>query len=404
MPLSRSGSSSTDTFFNIQPRHFQNYLENHFRISYSGGEIDYDFPIDYHPFYQQVNRRPENPQLAKKLNQEIDNIQTYKICSESQALALFLEQVKPDLLGLMHNEHAGGTYQFTSHKPSQDLVAAFDLSNKYFDTPAHLGERPDPWPKWHHRNDYMREVTLKERLKSFAIRFKDIKGRKIIGPVSVGQYMESIKPECQVLTPEIGLWWPEDIDDSSPSNQTRLVTYHDNQYYSAIKFPDGETRIIAYPKSIQVDKCSNQEYIKLSRKMLWQESIEIRNWTLEKLKDLLLKNQDSLDLKSREVKEVKSELKYARETMFKGKDRTIRKSEQVDLEARWSLQNALIVGHSIQMYRNYNLKQAESQSKILLKQVRSCIGEMQIKGLNQKIRSIVSRLLLSQILANKPES
>lgn len=343
------------------------YLEGDWRPLYSGLEIDYQFPIMHPPFYQPRDRSIEG--LGKPLR-------------ESNALADLIDRARPQLLGLMHSNHVSGAYTFLSHRPSSELIESFDLLNQSLGVRPHLGERPDPGRRWKtKRPDLLKEERLDSRKRKMERKFGSLEGKSLVGCVSAAQYLESLKPEALALTPEAGLWIPEEIDDRSLSGEKREVNKKREagreRWYGNLPLGDGEEMEICYHtfKSQGEDREVAEE-TELTRGMAGVEAIELRRYFLSKADQIfeqakpLLRDKDSPRLRERRAINVegarvndKSMLIFRADPSYR---RPASKAEAQDLKLRWGMQTCLWLGHSLSLYREHGLEEAEERQAELL--------------------------------------
>lgn len=372
------------------------YLESNWRPLYSGLEVDYHFPISSPPFLQRRGKSAEG--LSPPL-------------PESCALADLLDMARPDLLCLMHSNHVAGAYDYFAKRPSSDLVEAFDQVAQEFNTPRHLAERPDPGRRWKTaRPDLLKEPTLKDRLRRAEVRFGDLAGLTLAGCVSAAQYLESLSPDSQVLTPEAGIWTPAGIDDTSPSGETREVTVRRFQKNGAWRegvYGNLLGAEICYQTSpASGDAPQKSKTVPLTRGMAGVEAIEARRHFLERADRIfeqakpLLEGQDSHWLRERRAITIPGSRVNDRSMLIFRSDAAYRKqatvAQETDLRLRWGMQSCLWLSHSLQLYRHHGLdKQAAAQEE-LLRQARGALlqGLEETPSLDAAARSQLARVLL----------
>lgn len=372
------------------------YLESNWRPLYSGLEVDYHFPISSPPFLQRRGQSAEG--LSPPL-------------PESCALADLLDMARPDLLCLMHSNHVAGAYDYFAKRPSPELVAAFDQVAKELNVARHLAERPDPGRRWKtSRPDLLKEPALKDRLKRAEGRFGDLTGLTLAGCVSAAQYLESLSPDSQVLTPEAGIWTPTGIDDTSPSGEVRKVTVRRFQ-------KNGSWREGIYGHLLGREICyqtapasggapQRSETIPLTRGMAGVEAVEARRHFLDRADRIfeqakpLLEGQDSRWLRERRAITIPGSRVNDRSMLIFRSDAAYRRqatvAQETDLRLRWGMQSCLWLSHSLQMYRHHSLdRQADAQEELLSEARGSLLqGLEETPSLDAAARSQLARLLL----------
>jgi len=377
------------------------YLEGNWRPLYSSLEVDYHFPIMDPPFIQTRHQAPTGIALP---------------LPESCLLADLLDRTSPKLLGLMHANHVSGAYDYFLQRPSSDLIQAIDSVCRRLGIARHLGERPDPGRRWRTaRPDLLREVELKERLRRAEVRFGPLAGRSLAGCVSAAQYLQSLRADAQVITPEVGLWQPKGIDCLSSSGQVRQITIRRFKstkgwregFYGNLVLPGGQTIEICYlTQPAQGPASDRTSSIPLSRGMAGVEAVEARRHLLTKA-DLIwksatrqLKGQNSRWLNERRQVTVPASRVNDRSMLIFRCDQTYRRPATVaqveDLQLRWGMQSCLWLGHTLQLYQHHNLQQQANDQQALLEEAKSGLlsGLPALADPAQAARSQIARLLL----------
>ena len=376
-----------------------NYIEQNWRPLYSGLEVDYHFPINHPPFYQPEDRSLSD--LPKPL-------------PESVALSRLLKEANPALLGLLHSNHVSGVYSYLSHRPSPEAIEAYDLLSGSLGLERHLGERPDPGRRWKTlRPDFLKEPSLAERQRKAEQQFGSLRGKSLVGCVSAGQYLESLDSQAIVLTPEVGLWSPQGIEDTSQSEEKRqlkkVVSSGRERLYGILQMADGKKQEVCYHtrKSQEVD--GQQEVtMPLSRGMAGVEAVELRRNLLQ-ASDLIwaqaeskLKDQDSPWLRERRAIGVSGQRVNDKSMLIFRADpaylRPASKAQATDLKLRWGMQSCLWLGHNLLLYKEHGLAdEAEAQAELLEKARKRLLGDLpeQITEPTLLVKSQIGRMLLS---------
>jgi hypothetical protein len=373
------------------------YLEHHWRPIYQHLEVDYQFPIDHPPFWQ-----PRHMSI-RGLNQPLP---------ESLALAQLIEKIQPQLLGLMHGNHVSGVYTYLSHRPHHSLVEAWDEGTECFGLQAHLGERPDPGKRWQtKRPDLLKERRLADRLRRAEKRFGDLEGRRLVGCVSVAQFLESLNPEAVVLTPEVGLWQPEGIGDVSPSEQNRKVRIeHKNTskgwrqfWYGALTMPDGQQQTVCYHVlPAEGPSRAKTKTVPLTAGMAGVEAVELRRWFLihtDRIyreaslphETVRLFERSKISVPGERVND-QSMLIFRTAATYQ---REATRAQWADLHYRWGMQTCIWIGHGLQLYLEQgDERSARAQAKLLAQAKKTLLGGLpEVVPTELQVRSQVHRLV-----------
>jgi hypothetical protein len=378
-------------------------LDNYFAFNwhpyYLGWEVDYAFPIDYGPFFQPASRQP---------------LQKHAPLPESLALARWLKATKPGVLGLMHNEHVSGGYQFLVHRPSRSLVAGFDQINQCFGIPIHRGERPDPGERWiKARPDFLKERSLAHRQRLLERQVGPVEDRRYLGCVSVAQYLESLDAKAEVLTPEVGLWYREGIDDSSITGAVRETTVTRELTRRGMRIiqrgnltlPDGSEKRVCYHIQPDDPNAKTGKFIfPATRGMLGVEAIEHRRWFLAQADHIWLKAEEYLTLESprrseREAIRVpSSQVKDRAMLIFRTASQYLQLASvahQADFEARWAFHTARLLGWNEQLYREQGIDWAWKAQYELRAHCQDSLPPLKLTPASNASKSMIARWLLT---------
>jgi len=380
----------------IESPGLDSYLRSHWRPIYQHLEVDYQFPIDHPPFWQ-----PRHISI-RGLPQPLP---------ESLALAGLIEKIKPDLLALMHGNHASGVYTYLSHRPDSSLVEAWDQGTSCFGLQPHLGERPDPGKRWQtKRPDLLKERRLHDRLRRAETRFGDLDGRRLVGCVSVAQFLESLNPDAVVITPEVGLWQPTGIGDLSLSGQTRRVRIEHRQtskgwrqfWYGTMKMPDGKSQDVCYHVlAADGPSRSRNKTVPLTAGMAGVEAVEMRRWFMIRTDQVYSKasfphetvrlfERSKISVPGPRVNDQSMLIFRTAETY----QRPATKAQCADLQYRWGMQTCIWIGHGLQLYLEQGDKNAaREQDKLLQQATHSLLGGLpELTPANLQVRSQLHRL------------
>lgn len=379
-----------------------NYLRMNWRPLYQGLEVDYHFPIDHPPLLQPRHWAPEGMPVP---------------LPESLALADALRRVRPDVLGLMHGNHASGAYTYLSHAPDRSLIQAMDLSSERLGVAAHRGERPDPGKRWiMDRPDVLKEKRLKDRLARMHKMFGDIEGKRIIGCVSVAQYMESLRSDTVILTPEVGLFEIPGVSDTDLVEETRQVQMSVERtrkglreaYRNQLTMPDGSEQDILYhlaPTEREAGKAWMEDML-MTRGMAGVEAVEFRRFFLARADRIWAEygqqaTRDTSRLRERRKIQIPaarvndpSMLIFRSDPAYR---RTASQAQMADFSCRWAVQTCLWLGHGLQLYREQGLDgAAEKQAELLDWAQRFLLGDgLRSIPVAAQARSQLARLLLT---------
>lgn len=376
-----------------------NCLHHHWRPQYLGLEVDYAFPIDWGPFYQP--RGWTRPGLRLPL-------------PESLALADLISDVRPHLVGTMHANHASGVYSFFNHRPHASLIDAFDISTRAFGLRVHRGERPDPGKRWvKTRTDLLKERTLQDRLRRLRELVGDPGNRRYLGCVSIAQYLESLDPEAVILTPEVGIFDLPGIDDTQPTEQTRVVCDRIEQtrrgprrvVRGMMEMPDGSARQVCYHiHPPDTPSAGGEVELALTRGMAGVEAIERRRFWLARADRLWQAYRHQLDLltdRRRERERIRVPARAVNDRamlIFRTSPtymRTATVAEALDFEVRWALQDCLWLGHARQLYEEQGLEEAEAKAAALLELASSRLPALTPTPVAAQVQSQLARLLMT---------
>jgi len=381
----------------------ESYLRGNWRPLYLHLEVDYHFPIDHEPLLQPRSWAPQG--LPKPL-------------PESLAVADMIARARPDVLGLMHGNHASGAYSYFTHRPRRSLVAAFDESARKLGVAAHLGERPDPGKRWQTRRpDLLKERRLADRLKRMRRLFGDLEGQRVIGCVSVAQYAESLDPNTMTLTPEIGMFAIPGIDDLSPSGQQRQVTIANQQTRKGPRkatrgvmvMPDGSRHETLYHMTAATPGMPpTTETVAITRGMAGVEAVELRRFFLAHADRIWEGYREQLTVDSPRLRERKlirvpaarvndpSMLIFRADPAYQ---RPATVSQLADLRVRWGLQTCLWLGHGLQLYQEQGAIEAAAEQAKLLDWAQATLlpGGLTLVRPGRQARSQLARLLLSAL-------
>lgn len=377
------------------------YLRHNWRPLYQHLEVDYHFPVDHPPLYQPRAWAPEGLPVP---------------LAESLALADLLTATKPDLLGLMHANHASGVYSYFTHRPHRSLTAAMDDSTRRLGLGAHLGERPDPGRRWQTRRpDLLKERRLADRLTRMHRMFGDLEGRRVVGCVSVAQFMESLRPDTMTLTPEVGLFSIAGIDDLTPSGQTREVTVRREMTRKGprdvirgqVTMPDGTQRLTLYHVAAvgRIGVAYGQRRMALTRGMAGVEAVELRRYYLQHADRIWATakshlTDDTPRRREREHVTVPAARVNDPSMLIFRTDPAYRRAATVaqvnDLQIRWGVQTCLWLGHGVGLYAEQDLRAAAGEQEHVLQDARGYLldDRISLTPAGAQGRSQLIRLLL----------
>lgn len=391
----------------IESPSLDTYLRHNWHPHYLGLEVDYAFPIDSGPFYQPPHWAPDGAR---------------KPLQESLAIADLIEHRRPHLLGLMHNEHVSGSYNFISHRPHRSLVDAFDQSSARYGIPLHLGERPDPGKRWiQARPDFLKERRLQERRKYLERQVGEIGARRFLGCVSVAQYLESLNPEAVVLTPEVGFFTVADIACNFPTLEKRQVsqrvetTRRGERWIVRGKMllPDGTQKHICYHiHPVQAAGIPGEHFVPLTRGMAGVEAVELRRYWLGQADNIWKVSQPQLPYftarrKEREAINVPSARVKDRSMLIFRTASTYAKQATVaqaaDFAARWRFHDCRLLGYAYQLYLEQDMQPAAEEANILLTAAQRRLPQQLVQvDPSAQARSQIARLLLTaQVLSER---
>lgn len=384
----------------IEALSLDSYVRGHWRPIYQGLEVDYAFPIDHGPLFQPANWAPAG--WTKPL-------------PESLALAGLFRRVRPRLVGTMHANNASGVYSFLSHRPSRELVAAFDESTTRYGLRPHLGERPDPGGRWvRARPDLLKERRLTERIRDLKKLVGEPGERRYLGCVSAGMYLESLNPEAVMLTPEVGLWDLEHIADQGAVTETRTVRISVEATRRGLReiwrgemlMPDGAQRTVCYAirmTSATSPMPARTQTVTLTRGMAGVEAVERRRFWLAQADELWATWQAGVDKASHRRRERlainvpahrvndRSMLIFRTASQY---EQTATAAQAQDLRVRWALQDCLWLSHGVQLYAEQGLEEATLGAQALLDRALADLPALETIPVGAQVRSQAARLLL----------
>jgi hypothetical protein len=375
------------------------YLRHNWHPHYLGLEVDYAFPIDWGPFLQPPRYTPPSGKAP---------------LPESLAIAAWFQRRKPTVVGLMHNEHVSGSYQFLLQRPSRSLVAAFDDSTERYGLYPHAGERPDPGDRWiRARPDILKEVTLAKRERSLRAMVGDLGDQRFVGCVSVSQYLESLQYPVDVITPEIGMWYSDGIGDTDYSAMTRTVqvvretTRRGPRVVTrgTMTYPDGSNHEVCY--CIEPDdqhRVQGTMTVPVTRGMLGVEAVELRRWWLGQA-DLVWEHaQPQLTERTQRRQEREAigvpanRVKDRAMLIFRTAEQyrqPARWAHVADFHARWGFHTARLLGWNLQLYREAGLRDASDQQAALLLGCEQRLPTLVPVAPQAAVQSVIARWLLT---------
>ncbi len=373
------------------------WLAGDWRPWADGLEVDYAFPIDWGLMLQPRSWAPDGHKRP---------------LPESLALADAFERARPDFVAMLHANAVTGDYQFLSHRPSSALTAAFDEALSALGRPRHLGERPDAGRRWlAGRPDWMAERTLADRLRWLARNAGGpLEGRRWLGCVSAGMFLEAQNPECLVLTPEAGMFELPGCDDTSPAGEAVDVTVKTvrtrrgarDRTFTAVRFPDGSVRDVCVQSGPAGSGRPGRAA--LTAGMAGAIAVEVRRHWLGHLDRLFASARPDLRLDTPRLRErdaitVPHAYVNSRDmTTFRcaepyRSEATV--AQLADFRVRWAAENCAWIGHACQLYAEQGHARAHEEASRLFQLARAAAGPLPATAPADQARSQLARTVIA---------
>lgn len=329
----------------IEDFSLKNFARQNWRPIWSGLEVDYAFPVEWDVFFHP-------PTFVHK--------DVFSPLPESCLLANWLKASQPIALGLFHNEHISGAYNFFSFPPGKSTQSAFEQAHEFFAIKAHLGDQPDPGKKWFkQRSDFLRETTLQEEKKKLQRKFGALQGKKFAGCISVEQFLSYASTHTKIITPEIGLWYSPFIDSLEDATVAAKKIVKNNKVYLQIPLPDQQKVEIYY---------GNFEFVKNSKTAIALTSLaQAKHWHFLS-KQIWQKNKDKVADTVR-AKDYQQNIKHKKFPFSDYRKKEFASAATLAWQSDWNtrvrFQTLQEIGWGLQVYEEADLMQAvEEQTKL----------------------------------------
>ncbi len=251
-------------------------------------EVDYGFPVDHPKIYH-----PDDFDIVNKCyyaGQCVQEDFCGPLCrrffepagplAESLVIANTIRDEKPDLIIALHNSAIGGSYDFTSWKPSSKFVNALDEIANLTGQPRHLGERIDvAKPHFKNRGDILMEPLLESDIKELEQYHGELQdGETFAGNVSMAQFVESSLPNTKVFMPEAMHFSSAQFGDTAPSTITRNVEVMGENCFGYTVLPNNKRIKVDYGSKLAKKLGEGKHKLTITQGMLGVEMVAMRNW------------------------------------------------------------------------------------------------------------------------------